>query len=294
MRTKVRAPGREPDPRPRPLEGVDIEPGQQCDTGAERPFEVQLALHRPVGDVAHLVGAARLLGEELDHLVLDEGRVDVEDHEPFGPPPEPLGLHGDVEAVRGGHLAQVALQRHRFGPADTELVRVHGVARQADDPVDVRPRRGDRRRDGAEFGSGERRPELVAEHGDGVEGALLGRCRSDPVDLHEEAALGPEVGERGGELVGRGGGGEHCGQRQVAAHQDLLEVLYLGVDELEHRHQVGGDPRVITTGHADQYRAVLVAVERSRIRSAGGGAVGHDRYGTASAQRPPPGRAAAP
>ncbi|BDZ47057.1 hypothetical protein GCM10025866_29660 [Naasia aerilata] len=44
-------------------------------------LEVELTLHRALGDVRDPLEAARGLGEELDDLVLDEGRVDIEHHQ---------------------------------------------------------------------------------------------------------------------------------------------------------------------------------------------------------------------
>ena len=43
---------------------------------------------------------AGLLGQQLDDLALDEGRVDVHHHQPLGPPVEAGGLDGDVESCR--------------------------------------------------------------------------------------------------------------------------------------------------------------------------------------------------
>ena len=54
--------------------------------------------------LADLVVAAGLGGEQLDDLVLDEGRVDVEHHQSLRPSPEAVGLDRDVDAALGAHL----------------------------------------------------------------------------------------------------------------------------------------------------------------------------------------------
>ena len=45
----------------------------------------------------HLGPGAGVLGEHLDHLAGDQGRVDVEDDEPLGPSLQPGPFDGDVD-----------------------------------------------------------------------------------------------------------------------------------------------------------------------------------------------------
>ena len=78
VRTNVRAPGvSRTRSRTRSIT-VLVEPGQQRDALAQRCLEVELARHRAGGDVGDLVAAAGLLGQQFDDLVLDQGRVDVQ------------------------------------------------------------------------------------------------------------------------------------------------------------------------------------------------------------------------
>ena len=100
-------------------------------------------------------------GEELDDLVLDQRRVDVEHDEPLRPAVEPRRLDGDVEAARRGVDDQgLAEPVGVVGSGQIELDAGDGVARQPGDPVDVGAAAGDAGGDG-----GDRpRPEPVAEH----------------------------------------------------------------------------------------------------------------------------------
>jgi hypothetical protein len=59
--------------------------------------EVELAAHRPLGDLRDLGAGARAVGEELDHLGGDERRVDVHHDE----------VPGAVD-VGSGHVRRVA------------------------------------------------------------------------------------------------------------------------------------------------------------------------------------------
>ncbi len=61
--------------------------------------EVELAGHRPLRDGGDLVPASGVLGQQLDHLVGDEGGVDVEDDEPTSMAGQAGGGDRDVDAV---------------------------------------------------------------------------------------------------------------------------------------------------------------------------------------------------
>src|SRR5690606_35746170 len=84
--------------------------GQHGDAAAQRLGEVQLAPHRRLGDGPDLGLGARVRGEHLDDLALDERRVDVEDDQPLAAPGEPGPLDGDVDARGAGHLDEPRAQ----------------------------------------------------------------------------------------------------------------------------------------------------------------------------------------
>ena len=54
---------------------------QRRDPLAQALGEVELTAHRTLGDRRHRLASAGVIGDELDHLVLDERRVDVEHDE---------------------------------------------------------------------------------------------------------------------------------------------------------------------------------------------------------------------
>ena len=107
--------GGQADPRRRPVDRRHLEPGQSAYPLAERGLEVELTGHRRSGHRLHLGPAAGLVGQQLDHLVGDQGRVDVHHHQPLGPPLEAVDLDGDVDAVllRDADQGRSASRRRR-------------------------------------------------------------------------------------------------------------------------------------------------------------------------------------
>ena len=89
-------------------------------------------------------------GQHLDHLVLDQRRVDVHDDQVDPPAGQPAGLHRhvDVQVVADRH--QLPAQRRGVGCEDLEGQDGHRVVGDPVDPRDVRPARGHARRQGAE------------------------------------------------------------------------------------------------------------------------------------------------
>ena len=90
--------GGEHDLRGNLVEHGFVESGKGGDALPQRILEVDLAPHRRLRDRADLVLDTGAGGEHLDHLALDEGRVDVEHDEPLGAPGESGALDRDVDA----------------------------------------------------------------------------------------------------------------------------------------------------------------------------------------------------
>lgn len=63
------------------FESADGHATQRRDAGAQARGEIDLATHGGLGRLGHLGTAARLVGDEFDDLVLQQGRVGVEDDE---------------------------------------------------------------------------------------------------------------------------------------------------------------------------------------------------------------------
>lgn len=84
-----------------------------------------------------------MLGEHLDHLALDQGRVDVHHDQPLGPPIQTTRLYCDVQALGDTFEREHGAQGVRVGTGHGDLHRGDRVARHPADPVDVRADVGD-------------------------------------------------------------------------------------------------------------------------------------------------------
>ena len=160
VRTRVRAPG---------VSWTAARTSSRTDTG--RPARAATRCRRlsakssspriaRSGDGGDLGLAAGMLGEELDDLVLDEGRVDVHDDQPAPAAGQPTGRDGDVR--RRGTLASRRAARAGpvdVGAGDVELHRRDRVPGEPSDPVDVGAVSGDPRCDGGDPLGPEWRPE---------------------------------------------------------------------------------------------------------------------------------------
>ena len=81
MRHRVRAPGCQPHLRPDVVDDRYRGAGEQGDPLGQGLGEVDLAPHRTFGDVGDSFGAAGVVGQQFDDLILDQGRVDIEHDE---------------------------------------------------------------------------------------------------------------------------------------------------------------------------------------------------------------------
>ena len=198
---------------------------QGLDAGAEGLLEVQLTRHgagRHLGDLRFTAAVRR---EQLDDLLLDERRVDVEDDEAPAAAREPTGCDRDVDPLRGGDERELGAQGGHVGPGDVELHGRHRVAGQAPDAVDVGPVVGDACRDEGD-GVGAQR---CAEHDHGR--TSLARPRIDAGALDDREAEPESVRGHGGcvaQLVDMRAGTQQDGERQVTVDHDLLDVEDLG------------------------------------------------------------------
>ena len=80
-----------------------------------------------MGDRFHLAAAASGRGQHVDALVLDQGRIDVEDDQPLGPPAQSGRLDGDVDAGVLGRLHERRSQRRRIRGAHEQLELLAGA-----------------------------------------------------------------------------------------------------------------------------------------------------------------------
>ena len=245
VRTRVRAPGVRAMSCAHLGEHRLRQARQGGHPSAERLLEVELAGHGASGHGSHLLLAPAVGGEHLDDLLLDQRRVDVEDHEAASAPRQPARGDGDVDPRRRCDEGQLVAERGHEGATDVELDRRHGVARQPPDPVDVRAVVGDLGRDQG-HGVGE---QGRAEHDDG--GAALPRACVVTVALeHGERQPEPVRRHCGGvaQLVGVVTGIEEQGQGEVSVHGDLLDVEHLGTGSADGSQKGAGHTGPVVAG----------------------------------------------
>ena len=83
-----------------------VEPGEQPHALAQRAGEIELALHRALGDPRDLVLEPGIIGELVDAFLADDGRIHVGDEQPL--PARLVGLDDDIDARRAPSSAQRA------------------------------------------------------------------------------------------------------------------------------------------------------------------------------------------
>ena len=138
VRTSVRAPGVSSDAVAHGLEVRFLQAGEEAHPAAQRVGEVDLSRHGGLGDRRHLAAAPAAFGQQVDHLALQQGGVGVQDDQVLGPAVQAgrLDREVDLRSARPPRPAPAA-SWSRSAPATDELVAVHRVGRQADDPLDV-------------------------------------------------------------------------------------------------------------------------------------------------------------
>jgi hypothetical protein len=223
---------------------------EQGDPGQQRLGEVELAAHRRFRDAGDLVLAARVGGDHLDDLALDQRGVDVHDHEALGVPQDAVLLHRDVDPLLVGDRGQVGLQLVGVGAGDLHADRGHRVARHADDAVDVAAVVLDalrQRGHGGRTQRGTQHHDLRAAH---AAGAVVAHTVLDG-DLEPEvpadAAHDPL---ESAEVVGKGDEGA---EDEPAAHDELLDIDDLDAGRGELAEQPCRDTALVGTreGHQD-------------------------------------------
>ena len=171
-------------------------------------------------------GAAGVLGQHLDHLALDEGRVDVQHDQPLGPPVQAGPLDGDVDAQRRGGQREPGPQLGRGCAGDLHLHRRDGVVGDPHDPVDVGPAAGD-----APGQPGHRLPACSGcpstvtwlrprRRGSSCSPSLLLRATSTSMPIGARTA----VRAASTALVARGRCADQDAEDQPTADDDLLDV----------------------------------------------------------------------
>ena len=117
-----------------------VEPGEQPHPLTQRAREIELALHRPLGDPRDAVLEPDIIGELVDAFLADDGRIHVGDEQPL--PARLVGLDDEVDALerrrapsarpwrrRNKRGRRRRLRRSRRGSAPLDQAREAGRAR---------------------------------------------------------------------------------------------------------------------------------------------------------------------
>ena len=170
------------------VEDPGLEPGEQRHPLAQRRGEVELAAHGGRGHLRHLLGAAGPGGQQVDHLVLDEGGVHVHHDQPQRAPVQPAALDRHVDPLLDRGAGQVLAEHRRVPAGDVHLDAGHRLLREPADPVDVRPAGRDPPGDGGDGGGRQR----AAQQGDvqpPAAGGRIGPGRRTRGDLGLQAEI---------------------------------------------------------------------------------------------------------
>ena len=216
---------------------------------AQALVKIHLAAHRRLRHRRHLVVLAGAARELVDHLLLDDGAVHVEDDEPLRAAQQRLALQRHVALERLAQLHQAFAQLD----APFRRLRVRECDGRVDEELDGRDVRRGR--------AGALAPRRRARHRRGA-GAALVLQRRQPADLRDvEARVGrrPRDGgnlleaellreQRDDEALRRAVGVRR--RQVVAAHHLELDVQVLAPRAVEHR----ADERALrrAVGHRDE------------------------------------------
>ena len=214
----------------------------------------------------HLGAAAAALGQQVDDLALQQGGVGVHHDQVLGPAVQPGHLDREVDLAAGRLLGQRAPQAVEVGAGHGQLVAVHRVGGQADDPLDVAPARARcvpprpparRRRSRAPARSrgAARRPRPPPPR----RAARPSTSTPAPPSRCASAARTPSTSS--------GAQGRLHAQQQAAVHAHLLHVLHLDAppaSAAKSRSAMPGPSWPLTDTRCGDRRAPAVALTAAR------------------------------
>ena len=117
MRTR-----RQPNPRGCFLEHASLYSLEERDAGLERGGEVDLAIHRAAGDLRNLRANPEEIGKLVEHLVLDDCRLEIGGEQPLASPGRRLNENIDGSALDQGTRFFLGLRR--AGAVEDEVARL--------------------------------------------------------------------------------------------------------------------------------------------------------------------------
>ena len=213
-----------------------------------------------------LVAVTAVRGEQLDHLALDQRRVDVHHDQPHRAAQQAGRLDRDVHALRGRLEREQGAEPFGVRAGHVQVDGGDGVARHPLDPVDVGAAVGDPARDGGHGGRLERRP----DHGDvgaTLTTDLVVAGAAVDVDAHPEAVGGRLHGVA--QPLPVAGRRHQDAQDQPAAEHDLLDVEDLDPGLGQGGEDRGGDAGPVLAGDGEEQGLRLWSLMGSRLSAPG-------------------------
>ena len=198
-----------------------------------------------------LGAASTPFGQEVDHLSLQKGRIGIEHDQVPGPAVESGPLDRDVDLAPDGFVGQGAAEPVQVTAGHRELVALHRIVRQADDPLDVAVALGDPARDIGQ----RRRPDRRRQHDHQNSiaprrhfGFDQRRDRDVDVAGRKMAGDGPL---RHVDFARRVDADLHA-EQETTVDPHLLDVAHVNVTGLERGEQALGQARSILTAQGHQ------------------------------------------
>ena len=241
--------GRQPYGGTHLVQDAHREPGEGGHPGAQALGEVEVATHGGRGHLGDLGLRAGVPGQQVDHLVLDQGGVHVHDHQPATAAGQSGRGDGDVDPANGRLECELGAQGRQVSARDVELDRGDRVSRQPPDPVDVGAVRRDPCGDCRNRAGQQRRTDDDHDSSPTAARRVVPAAGLDG-DLH--AQRGGNADDHVAQTVVLGSGGQQQGQGQMPAHDDLFEIEDLGPhigDGVEQRARHAGP---VVAGDSDQ------------------------------------------
>src|SRR5690606_17136811 len=183
---------------------------------------------------------SRLARQQVDHFLLDQGRIDVHHDKPFGTTTESVGLDRHVYGAGCGKLDQPFPDLIDVPIRNDQLVADHRITGQPKDPFDVSSPGGDRGGDQAELVGADHRSD-ERHHG---ATAKRSRSRRHHFEVDMEVSLPGEVENLAHGLAFLVHTDQHVEGESPSDH-DLLDVVEVDVATGEDVHQPGRDPRTV-------------------------------------------------
>ena len=235
--------GGHPDGMANGRQGRDRSTGKRRHPVTQGLGEVQLAGHGPARDVGDGCLAPRFSGQQVDHLVLDQGGIHIHDDQAGALPDDVRGLHSHIHADLRRYGPEGLFQDRCRHSTDRDLDGRDRVLRCADYPLDVAATVGDFAGDPAHIRGGQGRGH---EHGDGAGRLAVDHGGAFGRDVQLQTQLGGKAAH-GVHVFGVDGHRQH----QPALHHELFDVAHFH-RIAEASQELRGDAGAVPAGEGER------------------------------------------